>query len=152
MKRKMSIRGVAPQIASLTFLYLLISFIISSLMKPAFQINSDNSILTIIGIILIVPGIIMVAVSGRLVLKSFNENTLIRTGLYRVFRNPMYAAYFLFIIPGLCLLLNSWLVLTTIPVNYILFQIFIHKEYIYLKEKFGKEYEDYLKTVIIKFL
>ncbi len=152
MKRKMSIRGVAPQIASLTFLYLLISFIISSLMKPAFQINSDNSILTIIGIILIVPGIIMVAVSGRLVLKSFNENTLIRTGLYRVFRNPMYAAYFLFIIPGICLLLNSWLVLTTIPVNYILFQIFIHKEYIYLKEKFGKEYEDYLKTVIIKFL
>jgi len=152
MKRKMSIRGAAPQIASLTFLYLLISFIISSLMKPAFQINSDNRVLTAIGLILIVPGIIMVAVSGRMVLRSFNENTLMRTGLYRVFRNPMYAAYFLFIIPGICLLLNSWLVLTTIPVNYVLFQIFIQKEYIYLREKFGKEYEEYLKTVLIKFL
>ena len=152
MKRKMSIRGAAPQIASLTFLYLLISFIISSLMKLAFQINSDNRVLTAIGLILIVPGIIMVAVSGRMVLRSFNENTLMRTGLYRVFRNPMYAAYFLFIIPGICLLLNSWLVLTTIPVNYVLFQIFIQKEYIYLREKFGKEYEEYLKTVLIKFL
>ena len=152
MKGKMNIRGAAPQIALLTFLYLLISFVISFLVKPVFQIRTEGSLLVIIGIALIVPGVIMVAVSGKMILKSFHEGKLLKGGLYRIFRNPMYAAYFLFIIPGICLLFNSWLVLTTIPVNYILFQIFIQREYIYLKEKFGEEYETYLKSILIKFL
>lgn len=148
----MTIRGAAPKIASLTMIYLLIVIVISHLMKPVFQITVDSLPLVVTGIIWIVPGIIIVAIAGRMITKSYNENKLLKTGLYRVFRNPMYAAYFLFIIPGICLLFNSWLVLTTIPVNYILLQTFIRKEYIYLQEKFGQEYEEYLKTILIKFL
>lgn len=152
MSRQMTIRGVAPQIAILTLLYLLISLIISYLMKPTFQISSDSFLFVLIGIIWAIPGLIMVSITGRMITKSFNENKLLKTGLYRIFRNPLYAAYFLFIIPGICMLFNSWLVLTTILVNYILLQIFIQKEYNYLRQKFGKEYEEYLKTVRIKFL
>lgn len=148
----MTIRGVAPQIAILTLLYFLISLIISYLMKPTFQISSDIFHFVLIGIIWAIPGLIMVSITGRMITKSFNENKLLKTGLYRIFRNPLYAAYFLFIIPGICMLFNSWLVLTTIPVNYILLQTFIRKEYVYLQEKFGQEYEEYLKTVLIKFL
>jgi protein-S-isoprenylcysteine O-methyltransferase Ste14 len=64
----------------------------------------------------------------------------------------MYAAYLIFIIPGICLLFNSWLALTTLILNYILLQIFIKEEYRYLEETFGEEYESYLKKVWIKFL
>lgn len=152
MNRKMTIRGAAPRIASLTMLYLLIVFGISLLMRPAFQLTVDSLPLAVTGIIWIVPGIIIVAIAGRMITKSFKENKLLTTGLYRIFRNPMYAAYFLFIIPGICLLFNSWLVLTTIPVNYILLQIFIQREYNYLRQKYGNEYDEYLKTVLIKFL
>jgi protein-S-isoprenylcysteine O-methyltransferase Ste14 len=64
----------------------------------------------------------------------------------------MYASYLLLIIPGICLLFNSWLVLSTVVINYILFSVFIKREHRYLEEKFGSEYEEYLEKVIIKFL
>lgn len=152
MSKKVTIRGAAPQIALLTLLYLLISVITSYLTKPTFRIDSENFHLIVFGIVWVIPGLIMVSITGRMITKSFKENKLLRTGLYRIIRNPMYAAYFLFIIPGICLLFNSWLVLTTIPVNYFLIQIFIQKEYNYLRQKYGKEYDEYLKTVLIKFL
>ena len=152
MDRRIKITGAAPQIGIFTLLYLVTSFILSSVSKSGFPITSNHTLLIFWGIIWIMPGIVMVMICGRKLVKSFNENTLMCDGLYRIFRNPMYGAYVLFIIPGVCLLFNSWLVLTTVPVNYILLQIFIQKEYNYLRQKFGEEYEQYLKTVIIKFL
>jgi len=94
----------------------------------------------------------MVASCGKKLLKSFNKEKLMTDGLYKIFRNPMYAAYMLFVVPGICLLFNSWLVLTTVIINSLLFFIFIRKEHRYLQEKFGKEYEEYLQKVLIKFL
>jgi protein-S-isoprenylcysteine O-methyltransferase Ste14 len=153
MNSKMNIAGSAPLIAGPTFIYFIITAIISSLAKPSFIITEKHyDVLIVLGIILIIPGILMVISCGRKLLKSFNKGLLVTDGLYKIFRNPMYAAYLLFIIPGICLLFNSWLVLTTILINYILFSIFIKNEYQYLHEKFGSEYEDYLKKVFIKFL
>lgn len=153
MNSKMNIAGSAPIIAGPTFIYFIISAIISSLVKPLFIITEKrNDVLIVLGIILIIPGILMVISCGRKLLKSFSKGLLMTDGLYKIFRNPMYAAYLLFIIPGVCLFFNSWLVLTTILVNYILFSIFIKSEHQYLQEKFGSEYELYLKNVFIKFL
>lgn len=153
MNSTMKITGVAPQIASLTLIYLIVAAIIDSISSPFFNISEiNNSALTIIGIVLIAVGIVMVLYCGRKLLKSFSSDKLMTDGLYKIFRNPMYAAYLLFIIPGICLLLNSWLVFTTLAVNYILFSIFIRKEYRYLENKFGDEYKNYLSTVIFKFL
>ena len=73
-------------------------------------------------------------------------------GLYKFVRNPMYAAYLILIIPGISLLFNSWLALTTVILNYVLFSFMVEREYQYLRDKFGKEYEDYLAKVFIKFL
>jgi protein-S-isoprenylcysteine O-methyltransferase Ste14 len=153
MNSKMKITGSAPIIAGTTFIYFIITVIISSMVKPSFIITEKHyDVLIILGIILIIPGILMVISCGRKLLKSFKNGLLMTDGLYKIFRNPMYAAYMLFIIPGICLLFNSWLVLTTILANYILFSIFIKSEHQYLQEKFGSEYEDYLKNVFIKFL
>ena len=65
--------------------------------------------------------------------KSFNATILMTEGLYKIFRNPMYVS-------------------TTIIINYILFQIFIKKEYNYLEEKYGEEYKFYLRKVWCKYL
>jgi protein-S-isoprenylcysteine O-methyltransferase Ste14 len=64
----------------------------------------------------------------------------------------MYDAYLIFVFPGLSLLLNSWLVMTTFIVNFILLQLFIREEYRYLENKFGDEYKTYLNKVWFKFL
>ena len=153
MSNKMKITGVAPHIAVPTFIYLIITAIISYLTKPFFSIiENDSVVLIYLGVALILPGVIMVAACGRRLLKSFDKNILMTDGLYKIFRDPMYVAYLLFVIPGICLLFNSWLVLTTVILNYVLYSTFIKKEHKYLAEKFGVEYKNYLDKVIIKFL
>ena len=153
MQNKMKITGVAPMIAIPTFLYLALTILITYWSDDKFKINIQNSTgLIVIGVVLIAAGALIVASCGRKLLKNFDKGILMTDGLYKVFRNPMYAAYMIFIIPGICLLFNSWLALTTIIFNYILFSILIRQEYKYLQDKFGKEYEDYLSKVLIKFL
>jgi protein-S-isoprenylcysteine O-methyltransferase Ste14 len=149
----MKITGVAPLIAVPTFVYLIISAVISYYTKPVFTIvNSSYYILVYTGIALIVPGVIMVAVCGKKLLGSFDKNKLMTDGLYKYFKDPMYVAYLLFVIPGISLLFNSWLVLTSVLLNYILYTTLIKKEHKFLEEKFGAEYKAYLDKVIIKFL
>ena len=153
MNKEMKIVGVAPLIAIPTFLYLILTAVISFVTSGVFTITQQRyPVLAVTGVVLIVIGALMVISCGRKLLKSFNSGLLMTDGLYRIFRNPMYAAYLLFVIPGICLLFNSWLVLTTVIINSILFSVFIKREHHYLKEKFGSEYEKYLKNVFIKFL
>lgn len=149
----MKITGAAPKIAIPSFIYLLITVIIDYKYYPIFKITLNNYlILAIIGVILILLGIGIIINVGRKLIKAFNSNLLMTDGLYLVFRNPMYAAYTIIIFPGISFLLNSWLVLTSVIVNFIFLQIFIKEEYQYLEEKFGKVYKSYLKKVRFKFL
>jgi protein-S-isoprenylcysteine O-methyltransferase Ste14 len=153
MNKKMNVLGVAPFIAIPTFLYLGLAIVVTYLNGELFKITYANyTAIALTGVVMILIGALMVAACGRKVLKSFSSGKLMTDGLYKIFRNPMYAAYLIFVIPGISLLFNSWLALTTIVVNYILFSMFIKREYSYLREKFGKEYEEYLKKVLIKFL
>ena len=148
----MKIAGAAPKIAIPTFIYLLFTIIIDYLTRPLFIIAQRNySTLIILGIILILAGAIIVVNVSIKLQKSFKTNILMTDGLYKIVRNPMYVAYLIFVIPGICILFNSWLVLTTIILNYILLRIFIKEEYKYLEDKFGDEYKRYLSKVWIKF-
>ncbi|MGE5682911.1 MAG: methyltransferase family protein [Bacillota bacterium] len=149
----MKITGSAPVIAIPTFIYLLLTVIISSYMKPAFRITEDHyTVLAAIAAIMIITGIIGVVSVARKLLVCFKQKVLMTDGLFRVCRNPMYVSYILFIIPGICLLFNSWLVLTTPIINITLTLIFVPKEYEYLEQTFGDEYRQYLDKVWIKFI
>ena len=149
----MSVLGIAPYIAAPTFLYLALTIFLSYSAEGVFTITSSGyNYLAVVGVVMVIIGVLMVISCGRKVLKSFSSGKMITDGLYRVFRNPMYAAYLIFIIPGICFLFNTWLALTTVILNYILFSVLIKREYSYLQLKFGKEYEDYLTKVFFKFL
>lgn len=149
----MKVLGVAPLIAAPTFLYLTLAIVITFSSGSIFKITEQNyTPVAIIGAVLVVIGAIMVISCGRKLLKTFNKGILMTDGLYRIFRNPMYAAYLIFILPGIALLFNSWLALFAVIVNFILFTIFIKREHRYLEEKFGSEYDKYLEKVLIKFL
>ncbi|HWQ59253.1 MAG TPA: methyltransferase, partial [Clostridia bacterium] len=66
--------------------------------------------------------------------------------------NPMYAFQLLLTVPGLLLLLNSWLDLLAMIPAFIAFKAYAREEERYLAEKFGKEYERYREKVLLKFL
>jgi len=74
------------------------------------------------------------------------ENGINLNGLYKVSRNPMYAAYFIYF-TGCALLTGSWIVLILL----LIFQISVHwmilSEERWCINEFGEQYKEYMKKV-----
>jgi protein-S-isoprenylcysteine O-methyltransferase Ste14 len=71
------------------------------------------------------------------------NSKLITTGTYYLCCNPLYASIILMVIPGVSLMMNSWLVMTTSIVGYILLKIFIKSEYAEMEDFFGEDFRKY---------
>lgn len=98
-----------------------------------------------IGLIIYISGIILYAISivnyANPKMDGLNIN-----GLYRISRNPMYIAYFIYFL-GCALLTHSWILLGLL----IVFQISAHwvilSEERWCIKKFGEEYIKYMNRV-----
>ena len=151
MEGKMTGMGVAPLIAAPSFLYLAAVIALHYLLFPLFAFTSrPGPALAIAGAALIAIGMAILLSSGLRVLKAFREQRLLTDGFFAVFPNPMYAAFVLAIVPGLALLLDSWLVLTGSLLVYVLFRALVPAEDHWLKEKFGPRYDAYRQRVLVK--
>jgi protein-S-isoprenylcysteine O-methyltransferase Ste14 len=143
---KLNILGIGPKIAVILLPWLGISIVLSRIKIKFFRITSESSdSLLIAGIFMMLFGLIFYFSTVRLLLKGLKETRLITTGPYSLCQNPLYTSLILFIIPALSLMLNSWLVLTTCFVGFILFKLFIKSEYSELERFFGEEYIKYKK-------
>jgi len=140
---KLNPLGIGPKIAIILLPWLTASIILSRMPNKYFEFTAGNShIMHILGMILMLIGLVFYFASVRLLLKGLKETRLITSGPFSVCRNPLYLSLILLIIPALSLILNSWLVLTSSIVGYILFKLFIKSENSELEKFFG---EDYLK-------
>jgi protein-S-isoprenylcysteine O-methyltransferase Ste14 len=81
---------------------------------------------------------------------AWREERLLKTGFYALFINPLYVAFILFIFPALSLLLNNWLYLGLSVVFLVAMKLLVGKEYDFLEKKYGDEYREYRKKVLIK--
>lgn len=73
-------------------------------------------------------------------------SAIIKTGIYRYSRNPIYLSFLITVI-GFGIIFNSIWLLIAMPFALALLQILvITKEENYLNEKFGLEYKEYSKT------
>jgi protein-S-isoprenylcysteine O-methyltransferase Ste14 len=141
---KLNFLGIGPRIASVLLPWLVLTIVLSTHFKKSFAFTHDSSSLLIIcGIIILVFGLIFYGSTVRLLLKGLNETKLVTSGAYSLCQNPLYSSIILFIIPGLSIILNSWLILTSSLVGYILFKININREYIELERFFGDDYIRY---------
>ncbi len=149
---KMTELGVGPRIAAPSFAYLAAAIVLHAVFFPVFAFTATpGTVLRVMGVVLIAFGLVMLLSSGLRVMKAFREGRLLTDGFFAVFPNPMYAAYVLLIVPGLALLLNSWLVLIGSAVVYVLFRAFVPGEDRWLRAKFGPQYEEYRRRVPVKF-
>lgn len=144
----MSIAGIGPTLALMTLAYTgLLAFFIHCCPYDFSLPSVIRRILKITGILLIIPGLTFFTASVTTLLKAYKADSLYVLGVYSLCRNPMYASWIVFIIPGIVLLSNSW-ILWTIPLfMYLLFRILIRKEEDYLQERFGDSYTDYKNGV-----
>jgi protein-S-isoprenylcysteine O-methyltransferase Ste14 len=86
-------------------------------------------------------GSIMVVVRGH------RSHRLVTAGVYRYSRNPMYAAFIVFLVPAISLVSGQLLMLLVSVVMYGAFKVLIRKEEAFLKREFGDEYECYTRRV-----
>jgi protein-S-isoprenylcysteine O-methyltransferase Ste14 len=103
---------------------------------------------------ILIIGVVLVAVGGYfwlssifLVKRAFQSHRLVTKGVFRLSRNPLYAGFIVFIIPGLAFILNDLSLLLTSVTMFVTFKLRIRREEEFLAKEFGVEFEDYTKAV-----
>lgn len=152
MAKKMTAMGTGPATAVPAFTYLVLVIVLDYVLRPRFKLHASFDTLLPWGIALIAVGFVVLGVSAVQMLRAFKRHDLTTTGLYAIAPNPMFMSYVLFILPGLSLLLRSWLVLTSSVVFYVLIRIMSRPEEEWLKQEFGERYIAYRRKVLLKFL
>jgi protein-S-isoprenylcysteine O-methyltransferase Ste14 len=150
MKKKMSVMGVGHKIALPTLLWLAVMEAVNWFTRPLFDITGNYAMLLVIAIIMIVIGFSLNLAAAFTMIKAHGADRLATGGMYAVFRDPMYVVMILLVLPGLFLLLNSWLALTGVVPAYICYRVFSREEHRYLEGRYGDEYREYIKKVPVK--
>lgn len=152
MKTKMTLWGVGPKFALLSFVFSIIMMSIHYFTKPLFIIDAvPQSVISFTAILLLITGIPFFLLSAKTISKVYAQNSLCTSGVYSTCRHPLYSSFIFFLVPGIVLFLNSWLLLTLPFVMYVIFRILIKKEENYLKDEFGEEFIIYKKNVDLVF-
>ncbi len=143
---KLNFFGAGPRIGRITLPWLTLTVIMTLLKKELFVFTTTCAqTVQIAGFIILGIGLIFYFVTVRGLLKGLKETKLVTRGGYFFCQNPLYASLVLMIIPGLALILNSWLILSTSVTGYIMFKIHINSEYSELERIFGETYLKYKK-------
>lgn len=99
------------------------------------------------GLLLLVAGVPMWLFGVVTVMCAYNSDRLLTSGAFALCRHPVYAAWILFILPGLALLAKSWPLMITPLVAYAVFKSLIRAEDDYLAQRFGRAYLEYRAKV-----
>jgi protein-S-isoprenylcysteine O-methyltransferase Ste14 len=146
MMKKLDFFGAGPRIGRVILPYFASAIALTIIFPRLFTFGEPvRNYLLIIGIILLALGLILYGLTVRLLLKGLKEIRLVTNGTYRYCQNPLYAIIILLIIPGIGLIMNSWLIITTCIIGYIVFKKLIGMEYKEMTEMFGEEYLQYKK-------
>jgi protein-S-isoprenylcysteine O-methyltransferase Ste14 len=141
---KLTFLGIGPKIARITIPYLLGGIALTIFFPRIFTFGKEmEEPFLIAGIVLLAIALVFYVATIRLMVTGIRNNQLITHGVYRLCRNPLYSALLLFLIPGLGLLLNSWIIPTASIIGCILFRKYIHEEEELLERIFGEEYRQY---------
>ncbi|MEW6619634.1 MAG: MBL fold metallo-hydrolase [bacterium] len=148
MNKEMTKWGVGPKFALISVIYGIIIFILHFVYYPSltFEVIS-GSVNVILGIILLILGVPIFLIPAFTIDKYFYEGKLYKSGIYSFFRHPIYAAWIVFIVPGIVLIFGSLLGISIPLFMYLVFRILIVKEEKYLERKFGQDYLHYKKEV-----
>lgn len=149
---KLSFYGVGPKIGRVTLPWLAVTIALTVIFPSVFSFGESlKTLFMIAGIVLIAVALVMYFTTLKRMLPGIKENRLVTGGAYRFCRNPLYSAIICFLVPGLSLLLNSWIILTATLVGYLMFSRYVHEEEETLERLFGDEYRHYKSKTSLLF-
>jgi len=144
VNNKLNFWGASPIVFFLAIVYTIPVIILNHFFKHVFEIGFiPYKILVIVAIILLCPGIPLYIVTVKILKAAYKNNELITSGIFSICRNPLFAVVIFLLLPGITLLLKSWLLLTIPCFVYVMFKLFIHREEYLMEKTFGQAYIDY---------
>jgi protein-S-isoprenylcysteine O-methyltransferase Ste14 len=101
----------------------------------------------LVGLTLLIAGsVIWIAAIAQFAI-GFKKGILVTNGIFALSRNPIYASWFVLILPGLFLFFsNFWFLLAAIAM-FVAFKLKIKKEEECLKNAFGNSFHEYCEKV-----
>jgi protein-S-isoprenylcysteine O-methyltransferase Ste14 len=140
--------GVGPKFGIFMITYGTLVIALSMHSHPAFTLSLiPHPISASIGIVLIIMGIPFYLFSLSSVMRAFKAGKLVTTGVYGMCRHPVYASWVIFFLPGIALLMNTWLGLTVPILMYFVLRALVKDEDTYLEKTFGPDYLAYRQKV-----
>jgi protein-S-isoprenylcysteine O-methyltransferase Ste14 len=138
--------GIGPIYAAGSIVFVSILSTINNSIFPTL-IMPCNLFVFGFGVGLITVGVAILVIALVQVHSAFSSRRLVTSGVYAYMRDPVYAVWILFIVPGF-ILVTGMLLLTIAPfLMYLLLKALIGREEAYMELTFGKEYLDYKSKV-----
>lgn len=148
MKKRMSRWGIGPVFALLSIGYGMVMLALTWAWYPFFRMEAVHyRISAVAAIFLLFIGIPFFVASVFGVTRAYNANRLVTSGTFGCCRHPLYASWVVFIVPGIVLLVHSWIGLTTPLFMYAVLRMLVKKEETYLEAAFGDAYLNYQNEV-----
>jgi len=143
--------GAGDIIMGLTLPFALIGIIVNVLFPQWFKMNTGiHGIIT--GSVLLILGVPFWLISVVQMLKYVPQNKLITKGPYKILLHPIYTSVALLVIPGITLVLDTWVGFGIGFILYIISRIFRVREEIKLEAIFAEEYKAYRSRIVIPWL
>lgn len=151
MKLKVLV-GSGDKIGLLTLPFLIIGLILNIIFPSFFSMGGPSTVLTVISIIILIPGIVIWIWSVVLILIKVSKKELIISGPYSLVKHPLYTGVALLVFPWIGFLLNTWLGALIGIVLYIGSRVFSPEEELILSKAFGTAWDEYCNNVKIPWL
>ena len=140
--------GIGPKLVGLSALLASPLLVARAIWADAFAIHfAPRLVTTIAGSLLLAAGIPFCASAMRTLHRGFPKGELFTGGVYGFCRNPIYASWIVFLVPGIFLLLSSWLFALVPLAMYAALRLTIHREEAWLETTFGEKYRAYRERV-----
>lgn len=144
----MTFGGIGPKLALITLPYIVLATLVMQRDPQFLKLHfNDTRWVTDAGYIWIGIGFLFYVVTIVVFLSDFKKGLLVTRGTFGLCRNPIYASFIVFFIPGLALVFQSGMIFSIALVLYLNFKISIHGETKVLERTFGEAYEVYRKSV-----
>ena len=144
--------GSGEKIGLLALPFLIVGLILNIMNPSLFSVGGPSSVLKVISILLLIPGIGIWIWSVVLILAKVPKKELITNGPYSLVKHPLYTGVALLVLPWIGFLFNTWLGVLLGIVFYVGSRIFSPEEEEILSKTFGTTWDEYCNKVKIPWL
>jgi len=144
--------GSGHRVMLLALPFLAVGLVLNILHPSWFSVGGPPLVLTVISIVILVPGVIVWIWSVFLILTRVPKSQLITSGPFSLVKHPLYTGVAFLVLPWAGFLLNTWLGALVGIAMYVGSRLFAPEEERGLSKAFGAAWDEYCRKVRLPWL